>query len=96
MIDIFANVWDTLMDWLYRIIQLAFSWINIPSFPSGLAGSIDSFLSLVFDNLSLLGFFIRPATIRFVVPVLLVVINFELIYKLVMWIVRKLPFISVQ
>ncbi len=96
MIDIFANVWDTLMDWLYRIIQLAFSWINIPSFPSGLAGSIDSFLSLVFDNLSLLGFFIRPATIRLVVPVLLVVINFELIYKLVMWIVRKLPFISVQ
>lgn len=96
MIDVFANVWDTVMDWLYNIIQFCFSWINIPSFPESLSGSIDSFLSLVFDNLSLLGFFIRPATIRLVVPILLIVINFELIYKLVMWIVRKLPFISVQ
>ncbi|MCI9038525.1 MAG: hypothetical protein HFJ29_01370 [Clostridia bacterium] len=84
------------MEWLYNIIQFAFSWINIPAFPASLAGSIDSFLSLVFDNLSLLGFFIRPTTIRLVVPVLLIVINFELIYKLVMWIVRKLPFISIQ
>ncbi len=96
MIDIFANVFDTLMDWLYHIVQLAFSWINIPAFPAGLAGSIDSFLELVFDNLSLLGFFIRPSTIKLVVPVLLIVVNFELIYKLVMWIIRKLPFVSIQ
>lgn len=96
MIEFLSSTWDILMDWLYNIVKFCFSWINIPSFPSGLADSIDNFLSLVFDNLSLLGFFIRPATIRLVVPILLIVINFELIYKLVMWIIRKLPFISVQ
>lgn len=96
MMEFLSGTWDILMEWLYNIIQFAFSWINIPAFPASLAGSIDSFLSLVFDNLSLLGFFIRPTTIRLVVPVLLIVINFELIYKLVMWIVRKLPFISIQ
>lgn len=96
MIEFLSGTWDILMDWLYNIIKFCFSWINIPSFPGGLAGSIDSFLSLIFDNLSLLGFFIRPATIRLVVPVLLIVINFELIYKLVMWIIRKLPFINIK
>ncbi len=96
MIEFASAVWDTLMVWLYNIINLVFGWINIPAFPSELSSSIDSFLDLIFDNLSLLGFFIRPLTLKIIIPVLLVVINFELIYKLIMWIVRKLPFISVQ
>lgn len=96
MIEFASAVWDTLMVWLYNLIVLVFSWINIPDFPVELSNSIDSFLDLVFNNLSLLGFFIRPVTLRVVVPILLVVINFELIYKLVMWIVRKLPFINVK
>lgn len=96
MIEFASTVWDTLMVWLYNIIQLVFGWINIPAFPSELSNSIDGFLDLIFDNLSLLGFFIRPTTLKIVVPILLIVINFELIYKLIMWIVRKLPFISVQ
>lgn len=96
MIDFTAGAWDVLMDWLYNVVRFVFSWVNIPSFPVELANSIDSFLDLVFDNLSLLGFFIRPTTLKLVIPVLLVVINFELIYKLIMWLVRKLPFVSIQ
>ena len=96
MMEFLSGTWDILMDWLYNIIKFCFSWINIPSFPAELSGSIDGFLSLIFDNLSLLGFFIRPVTIRLVVPILLIVINFELIYKLAMWIIRKLPFINIK
>lgn len=96
MIEFLSGTWSILMDWLYNIVRFCFSWINIPPFPVELASSIDSFLGLIFNNLSLLGFFIRPVTIRIVVPILLIVINFELIYKLVMWIIRKLPFINIK
>ena len=96
MIEFLSGTWSILMDWLYNIVRFCFSWINIPSFPVELASSIDSFLGLIFNNLSLLGFFIRPVTIRIVVPILLIVINFELIYKLVMWIIRKLPFTNIK
>lgn len=96
MIAFASDVWDILMEWLYNIVQLVFGWINIPSFPVELTASIDSFLDLVFDNLSLLGFFIRPTTLKLVIPILLVVINFELIYKLIVWLIRKLPFIGIQ
>ena len=78
------------------LLTFCFGWVNLPAVPEAITSSISQFLDLIFNNITLLGFFIRPATIRLVVPVLLVVINFELIYKLVMWIVRKLPFISVQ
>lgn len=89
-------VFNTLMDWIYRVVQLCFSWINIPNFPVELRNSLDTFLNLIFDNLGLLGFFIRPLTIKIAVPILIVVINFELIYKLIMWIVRKLPFVAIR
>lgn len=92
----FETVWDSIMGFLYNIVQIAFGWINLPDFPVDLTNSIDGFLDLVFDNLSLLGFFIRPSTLKLVVPLLLIVINFELIYKLVMWIVRKLPFVNIK
>lgn len=92
----FSSVWDTLMEWLFNLVQLVFGWINLPSFPIDLSNSIDGFLDLVFDNLSLLGFFIRPTTLKIIVPILIIVINFELMYKLVMWIVRKLPFIHIS
>lgn len=92
----FDSVWDTIMEFLYNIVQIVFGWINLPDFPLDLTNSINSFLDLVFDNLSLLGFFIRPTTLKLVVPLLLIVINFELIYKLVMWIVRKLPFVNIK
>ena len=61
-----------------------------------LTNSIDSFLDLVFNNLSLLGFFIRPATLKLVIPILIVLINFEWIYHLTMWIVKKIPFFNVK
>lgn len=92
----FDTIWDTIMEFLYNIVQIVFGWINLPDFPADLTNSINGFLDLVFDNLSLLGFFIRPTTLKLVVPLLLIVINFELIYKLVMWIVRKLPFVNIK
>lgn len=92
----FETVWDSIMGFLYNIVSIVFGWINLPDFPADLTNSINTFLDLVFDNLSLLGFFIRPTTLKLVVPLLLIVINFELIYKLVMWIVRKLPFVNIK
>ena len=87
---------NMLFDGLYWLCDFLFGWINIPSLPVALSSSIDSFLSLIFDNLSLLGFFIRPETLRLVIPLVIVLINFELIYKLIMWIAKKIPFLGIK
>lgn len=63
----------------------------LPEFPATLVSSIDSFFSLIFDNLSLLGFFVRIETLHIIIPLFIVVYNFEHIYKFIMWIVRKIP-----
>ncbi len=94
--DIFTNLLNFLWDLLEIVIHLLFGWINIPAFPSGLKSNINSFLDLVFGNLSMLGFFIRPSTLRIVIPLLIIVINFKYIYIISMWLIKKIPFLNVK
>lgn len=84
---------EALLNLVFGLLKIVFGWISLPSFPEGLTSSIDTFLSLIFDNVTLLGFFIRPATLSIVVPILIILLNFEDIYKITMWILRKIPFL---
>lgn len=87
---------EALLNMVFGLLKIVFGWISLPAFPEGLANSIDTFLNLIFDNLTLLGFFIRPSTIMIVVPILIVLLNFEDVYKITMWILRKIPFLGLQ
>ena len=87
---------EALLNLIKLLLNVVFGWINIPPFPEELTSSIDGFLDLVFNNLSLLGFFVRPTTLMVAIPLLIVLLNFERIYKLVMYIVRKIPFLGIK
>lgn len=91
-----GDILNTLLNGLYFIIDFLFGWINIPQVPDTLIDSINSFLNLIFDNLSLLGFFVRPTTLKILVPLIIIVINFKYIYKFIMWFLKKLPFINIK
>ena len=68
------------------VIQLCFSWINLPQFPEGAKSAIDTYMSLIFDNLDFLNFFVNPSTLKTVALVAV-----EHIYKIMIWIIHKLP-----
>ena len=85
-----------ILNLLKTLLFSVFSWINLPQFPEGLTNSLNSFIDLIFDNLNLLGFFIRPATITIVIPVLIILINFDKVYKLNMWILKKIPMLNIH
>ena len=91
-----GDLLDGLLNGLYYIIDFLFGWINIPQIPETITNSINSFLNLVFDNLSLLGFFIRPSTLMILVPLFIFVVNFKYIYKFIMWFLHKLPFLDIK
>lgn len=78
-----------LLNLVYYILEFLLGWVNIPAFPETLKNSVDVFLNLIFDNLSLLGFFIRPSTIKVVLPLFIVFYNFEFLFNIIMWIFNK-------
>lgn len=87
---------EALLNLIQLLLNVVFGWINIPQFPVELTSSIDSFLDLIFENLSLLGFFIRPVTLTVAIPLLIILLNFDKIYKLAMFIIKKIPFLNIK
>lgn len=87
---------QALLNLVFGLLKVCFGWINLPAFPEGLKTSIDTFLSLIFDNLTILGFFIRPITITVVIPILIILLNFDNVYKFTMWILKKIPMLNIK
>ena len=51
---------------------------------------------LVFDNCSLIGFFVPLPLVKILLPLVVLVVNFEHIYAGVMWILRKIPVLGIE
>lgn len=94
--SIISNLLNFVFELLFVIVQLLFGWINIPPFPISLKASINSFLDLIFNNLTFLGFFIRPATLKIVIPLCIFLFSFKYIYRLTMWIIKKIPMLNIK
>lgn len=87
---------EAILNLFKGLLFICFSWINIPNFPTELTNNIDAFLDLIFNNLTLLGFFVRPITLQIAIPILIVLLNFDNLYKLSMWILRKIPMLGIK
>lgn len=85
-----------LVDMIFSLLQIIFGWFSLPDLPAELMANINSFLDLIFQNLSLLGLFVRQQTILIIIPVVIAIIGFERIYMFVMWILKKIPFLSMK
>ena len=68
----------------------------LPQFPESLVSHLNAFFDLLFDNLTVLGFFVPVTTLKVLIPLLLVVLNFERLYTFVMWVLRKIPMLGIR
>lgn len=82
---------EAVVNMLVALVQTLFGWINLPAFPVSLDAAIQTFEGLIFDNLSLLGLFVNVETLKVAVPLFVVIVNFDKLYRLTMWVIRKLP-----
>lgn len=88
---------EGLLDTLIMSIQAILSLIpNLPDLPSNLVEGANGFINLIFDNVGLLGLFVPISTIKVVVPLILLIVNFDKIYRLVIWILKKIPVFGIK
>lgn len=101
MIDVLSNgSFSTLLDnglsFVYYILDFCFSWINIPNLPDEALTSVNTFLDLIFGNLDILSFFVRISTIKFLLGCLITVLIFKYTYRIILWVLRKIPFVGIE
>lgn len=90
---IIESILNLLKNVLFTILDIL---PDIPEFPASLESSINIVMNTIFSSCDLLDCFIRPATIRIMIPVLLIIWNFDLIYSITVWILKKIPFVGIE
>ena len=88
---------EALLNAIFAVLNAVFSPINIPGMPDGMSAQITGFLS---DTLSyagsLISLFIPWSQVKIFFPILIVILSAEEIYKLVMWVLRKIPMLGIS
>lgn len=85
-------IFEFLCSAVFGILKILFSIIpDLPSLPDFVGSSIEGLFDLVFDNVQLLGFFISIDMIKILVPLIILVENFDHIYHFIIWLIKKIP-----
>lgn len=87
---------ERILDFFQNAIFTIFSFFNFPEVPQAISDTMSNFLDLIFTNISALGFFVRISTLQVVVPIVILIITIDKVYDLVMWILKKIPFVGVE
>lgn len=79
------------------LLQFIFTLLpDLPSFDVSLLDALTKYVNLIFNNLGLLGFFVDINAIKPLVPLVILVINFERIYHFIIWLINKIPFLNLD
>lgn len=90
---------ESILNMLKNVVFALFSWLDLPNMSDYGTGFQDAF-NLITDMLesskSLINLFLPWDIVRFGLPIVIVVMNFEHIYDFLMWVIRKIPMINIR
>ena len=80
---------ESLLNAIYTVLNAVFSVINIPGMPDGMSDTLGYAGSLV-------SLFVPWSQVKVFFPILIVILASEEIYKLVMWVLKKIPMLGIS
>lgn len=78
------------------LIQLLFGWVQLPQVPSEVTSVVDSVFGYMGQGVGILWLFVPQGLVQVLLPLVIVVINFDRLYKLGVWILKKIPMLGIE
>lgn len=79
---------EALFNLIFALVNLILNLLpELPNFDENLLDNFHLALQTIFDNTGLLGFFIPISTIKVLIPLVILVLNFEHIYHFALWVI---------
>lgn len=84
-----------LFEMVLTLLDLLFSWVNFPDMPSQITTYVDIAFNAIESGLGFVWCIVDKRLVVALLPIVLVVENFDKVYSVVMWIVKRIPFIGI-
>lgn len=79
------------------IIDLLFMMIDsLPHFPISVVNVINSVFEMMFSAVNLVGIFIDFNMVKILIPFVIGILNFDKIVKLIIFVIKKIPFLGME
>lgn len=90
-----------IIEFLFSLILELFNFIleilpDIPNMPEDLTNALNNYTQLIFDNSSVVSFFLPMNIVKIAIPLVIVIINFDYIYNAIIWILKKIPMLGIE
>lgn len=85
-----------LFELILGLLKIVFAPISLPALPDGIQNVLDELLSVLTSAVGLLGIFVDLSVVKWLIPIVLVIANFDKVWSLIMFILRKIPFLGIE
>lgn len=87
---------ESILNLFSDALKLIFGWISLPEMPGEISSVIDQLFEYMESGMGFVFLFFNMSLVRIMLPLVIVVINFDKVYKLVMFVLRKIPFLGIE
>lgn len=81
---------------IISLLNIVFGWVNLPAMPQAVDDAFNLLLSYMGAGIGFVWLIVPREMVLVVVPVILVLSNFDKLYTVVMWVLRKIPFLGIE
>lgn len=85
-----------LFEFIIGFLELIFGWVSFPPMPDAVITAVDALFQAMGSAMGFVWLIVPKAIVLAVLPVILVVENFDKVYSIVMWILKKIPFLGMK
>lgn len=87
---------SALLNVVKGLINVLFGWVQLPAVPEEVTSVVDTVFTYMEQGLGILWIFVPQQLVLVLLPLVIVVHNFDHLYKLGMWILRKIPMVGIN
>lgn len=85
-----------LFEMVIGLLDLVFGWVSFPAMPDAISSALDVVLGAMSSAMGFVWLIVPRELVVIVIPIILVVENFDRLYSIVMWILKKIPFLGMK
>lgn len=77
------------------MLEVVFGWIQLPNLPDSIMSIINTVFDYIIGSIGLLGVFVDLDVVMVLIPLAIAVARFDDLYKMTMFVLRKIPFVNI-
>ena len=87
---------EAIFELVFMLLSIIFAQIHLPGLPSEVQSIVDQVIGYIVGAVDLLGFFLDWNMVKILIPIVIIIVNLDKIWHLIMFILRKIPFLGMQ